>query len=216
MLHNTGDLHNRIAGSLQISNTLLEIQINDIVAIVSDIRLSLFAQSFELCNVTRFLKEILKSGSSELPTKLNNFNGHSQTATTNIVNEFELIDGYNELLASTFNHHFPQVGATAALDEVKVRINFVGTVNGEINDRVRVHIRQGDPEREGLLVRLLGSGDSDDVLELALMEKLANSVDDVFGSGASSEVVNHTGFDVLNGFIGDDFLLIVLDENELR
>jgi len=77
---------------------------------------------------------------------------------------------------------------------------------------VGIEIGQGDPEGECLFVGYLGGGYSDDVFELALAEKLADSVDGVLGRGASAKAENHAGFDVLDGLVGGDLLEVILGE----
>jgi len=79
---------------------------------------------------------------------------------------------------------------------------------------VGVEIGEGDPEGEGLFVGFCGGGDSDDVLELALAEELADAVDGMLGGGAGAEAEDHAGLHVLDGLVGGDFLQIVLGEDD--
>jgi len=212
MLHHPSKLQNCLTGSLQIPNTPLEIQIHNEVPIVGDIGLLVLPKSPKLGNTPSLLKQLAQPLRSELPTKPNNLNGHGQSTPPNIVHKLGLINNDNKLLARALHHLLPQEGATATLNEVEKWVNLVGAVDGQIDNRVGIEIGQGDPEGECLFVGYLGGGYSDDVFELALAEKLADSVDGVLGRGASAKAENHAGFDVLDGLVGGDLLEVILGE----
>jgi hypothetical protein len=53
---------------------------------------------------------------------------------------------------------------------------------------VGVEIGERDAEGEGLLVGLLGGGDADNVVELALAQKLADAVHGGLGTGGTDGV----------------------------
>lgn len=59
-----------------------------------------------------------------------------------------------------------------------------------------------------------GGGDSDDVGELPLAEKLTDSGDGVFGGGAGAEAEDHAGLDVVDGLVGGESLEVVLGEGD--
>ncbi|WVZ06231.1 hypothetical protein V8G54_019577, partial [Vigna mungo] len=128
------------------------------------------------------------------------------------VHKIGLINNDNKLLAHTLHHLLPQEGATVTLDKVEKGVNLVGVVNGQIDNRVGVEIGQRDPEGECLFVGYIGGGYSNDAFELVLVEKLANAIDSVFGSGASAKTENHAKFDVLDGLVGDNLLKVILGE----
>lgn len=73
-----------------------------------------------------------------------------------------------------------------------------------------------DAEREGLLFGALGSGNADDVRELAGFEEVAELGDDKGGGGAGAEAENHAAFDVVYGLISGELLEVVLGEGRCR
>ena len=126
-----------------------------------------------------------------------------------MLHHLRLVDDHHELLGSSFDHLLPEERPSSAFHEVETRVDLVGAVYGEVDDGMRVEVGERDVERESMLLRLLGRGYPDDVLEFALPEKLADAVDGVFGGGAGAEAEDHVGFDEVDGFVsGDSFELV--------
>lgn len=83
-------------------------------------------------------------------------------------------------------------------------------IDGEVDNWVGVEIEERDAEGEGLLVGLLGGGDVDNVVKLALAQNLADAVHSVLGRGTSAEAKHYVGLDVLDGLVGGDLVKLVL------
>ena len=119
-------------------------------------------------------------------------------------------------MARALYHLLPQERPTSALDEVEEGVDLVGSIDGKVDDGVGVEISERNAEGEGLLVGLRGGGDADNVVELALAQKLADEVHGMLGCGTGAETEHHAGLDVLDGLIGGDLLELVLGQNDWR
>ena len=79
-----------------------------------------------------------------------------------------------------------------------------------------VEIGERNVEGEGLLVGRRGGGNANNVMELALAQKLADAVHDMLGHRTSAETKHHVELDVLDGLVGGDLLELVRGHNDRR
>ena len=94
----------------------------------------------------------------------------------------------------------------SSLDEVEEGVDLIGAIDGEVDEGVGVEIGHGDSEADGQLVGLFGGGDSYDVMEASLTEKLADQVDGVPSGGTRAQAEDHARFNGLNRLVGGDLL----------
>jgi hypothetical protein len=66
--------------------------------------------------------------------------------------QLRLVDDHDELLGAHLHHLLAQQRAAAALDQVEVRVDLVGAVDGHVQVRVFVERGQRDAEPLGLIM----------------------------------------------------------------
>ncbi|KAF7805198.1 serine/threonine-protein kinase Nek2-like [Senna tora] len=148
-----------------------------------------------------------------LPTKLNHFNWHCQSASSETCHQFGVVNNHDEFLRRSLHHFLSQQSSAAAFDQIEVRVNLVCAVDGQIETRIVVEDGEGDTKRPCLLFGALRGGDSDNVLQFTGLEELAELGYDKGGGGAGAEAEDHAAADVLDGFVGGDLLEVVLCED---
>ena len=118
-----------------------------------------------------------------------------------------MLTNNNELLRHDFDHFLSQKSATATLDKVQVRVNFVSSIDSNIQVRVGVKGNQWDAKALRLFLSANRSGDADNVLQFSRLQLLSNSFDSEVSSGASSKSNDHATLDVVIDGLVSDFLL---------
>ncbi|GAB4838539.1 hypothetical protein Ancab_028085, partial [Ancistrocladus abbreviatus] len=85
---------------------------------------------------------------------------------------------------------------------IEIRINLIGTIDGEVNAGMVVQNGEGDPK---------GVACSN-----VRFEEIADAGDGKGGNGAGTESEDHAGFDGIDGFLSGKFLEVVLGELRSR
>ncbi|MFS7993561.1 hypothetical protein Hanom_Chr12g01095581 [Helianthus anomalus] len=140
MLHHSFKSRNLFSGSPRVLNRSLEIQIHNVVHVISNIRLPIITQP-QLCITPFLFKQLLQPDQIILPTKLHNLNRHCQPAPTKARNKLRVIDNYDKLIRSCFNHLLPKECTTSAFNQVKIRVNFICSIDCKVELRVIVEDR---------------------------------------------------------------------------
>ncbi|GER29927.1 UDP-N-acetylmuramate--L-alanine ligase [Striga asiatica] len=201
VLHNPRQPQNPVASLLQIPNIPLQIQIDYVIPVVRHVDLPILPAPSELTQTAPIGEQIHQPSPGMFPAEGDNLDGHGQPAAPDVAHQLGFIHDDDEFFAHGFNHFLSKERPAPALDQIQIRVDLVGAVDRQIYGR-------GD----GLLVRLRGGGDADDVPELPLLQEVGDAVDGVPGRGARAEPDDHAGFHVLDGLVGGDFLQIVLRE----
>ena len=97
-------------------------------------------------------------------------------------------------LGGVHNHHktirpcrhefFLHVASATTLDQLEAGVDFVGTIDGQINLADGVEAEQGDVELSGKHLSLEGGGDADDVFEFSAGELGPQALNHQSGGGA--------------------------------
>lgn len=78
----------------------------------------------------------------------------------------------------------PEHRPSPALDQVEVRIDLIGTVDGEVQLGMILQGGEGDPQRLRLLLDLPGAGNSVDIPKVSSPKELGDPEEGVAGGGA--------------------------------
>src|SRR5579871_2653332 len=105
--------------------------------------------------------------------------------------EFRIIDGDNLATGGLGDYLFAKERAAAAFNKVQIRIDLVGTVDGEIEIFGHGVVHQGNAGFLGQLPRSLGSGEADDVLEDSVVDELRDAARAEVGGGSGAESDAH-------------------------
>ena len=76
------------------------------------------------------------------------------------------------------------MACATTLDQLKARVDFVGTIDGQINPADGVETEQGNVELSGQHLSLEGRGDTDDVFEFSAGELGPQALNHQSGGGA--------------------------------
>lgn len=110
----------------------------------------------------------------------------------------------------------PKRERTKKKDYNETRADLVGTVDGEVDERVVVERGERDAERLRLLEGALGCGHADDLLELARGQERADLGDGEGGRGARPEPEHHPALHLLDGAHRRQPLEVVLRQRRRR
>jgi hypothetical protein len=126
--------------------------------------------------------------------------------------ELGLVDDDDEPIAGALDHLLPEQRPAAALDEVEVRVDLVGAVDGEADAGARggVERKQRDPDAGGVGLRLEGGGNAGDPGQRAHAEEVAQAVQRVRGRGTRAQAQRHAGLHELHRAVRRHALELVL------
>ena len=100
---------------------------------------------------------------------------------------------------------------TAAFDQLKAWIHFIGAIDGEIDAIHRIEAEQRNVELGGKNLTLEGGGDTNDVLQLTTGQLRPEGFDHQGSRGTGPETQNHAVLDLLDGGIGHRLLHLGLE-----
>ena len=96
---------------------------------------------------------------------------HRQQKTeVETVHQFGGVHHHNKTVCPCRHEFFLHVASATALDQLEARVDFVGTIDGQINPADGVEAEQGDVELRGQHLSLKGGGHTNDVFEFAAGE----------------------------------------------
>jgi hypothetical protein len=111
--------------------------------------------------------------------------------------ELGLVDDDDEAGAGALDHLLAEQRAAAALDEVEVRVDLVGAVDGEGDPGARER-EQRDPGARRVGLRLEGGGHAGHPRQRARAEEVAQAVQRVRRRGARAQAQRHAGLHELH------------------
>ena len=101
-----------------------------------------------------------------LGPKRNYFHRHAEVPDP--LDQFRFVDDPNSLGRSVVDDLFPEQGASAPLDAIKVRVNFIGPIDAQVDVVDFIDVLDRDAQALGLGRRPVGSRDPDYVQALFL------------------------------------------------
>mmetsp|Transcript_110554 Transcript_110554/g.191615 ORF Transcript_110554/g.191615 Transcript_110554/m.191615 type:complete len:379 (+) Transcript_110554:873-2009(+) len=221
MVNNTNSVLQLRSSCRGICNALLEVKVNDVVTIVShsnvvtildvggggshaqDSLLQVGSNRREACNDTH---GVLMAEGSDL---------HRQRETrAQTLAELGFVDDADEFVAHNFHHLLPQQSTTTTLHQIPVGVHLVSAIDGNIDVGLLVQRAQRDAKCLSLLFSPNRSRDADDVLQLALLVQLADTLHSESSSGASSQTDDHAGLAVvIHCLVTNHLLQLILGES---
>ena len=98
------------------------------------------------------------------------------------------------------------MAGTAALDQLKAGIHFIGTIDGQIDAFHRIQAQQRNAQLSCQHLPLKRGRDADDVLEFAAGQLGAQRLDHQSCCGSGTQTEHHAVPDLLNGSVGHRLL----------
>mmetsp|Transcript_21149 Transcript_21149/g.60663 ORF Transcript_21149/g.60663 Transcript_21149/m.60663 type:complete len:275 (+) Transcript_21149:2000-2824(+) len=216
MVNNTDGVLDLVGHLHSILDGLLEVQIDDVIAIVGDGDLiAVVDVGGGAAHSEDGLAALARGEGGDgahgvLVAEGGDLHGDGE-AGAKAVGQLRLVNNNNELVGADLDHLLAEEGAAAALDKVEVGVDLVGTVDGDVELGMGVEGDEGDVEALGLLLGPDGGGDADDVLELARLEQFADPLNGEVGSTASTQADDHAGLDIIvDGLVAHHLLELVL------
>ena len=123
--------------------------------------------------------------------------------------ELGLVDDDDEPVPGALDHLLPEQRPAAALDEVEVRVDLVGAVDGEADAGARER-EQRDPDAGGVGLRLEGGGHAGDPRKRARAEEVPQAVQRVRRRGPRAQAQRHAGLHELHRAVRRHALQLVL------
>ena len=130
----------------RVLDRALEVEVDDVVAVVGDVGLFPVGSLAELGLAAFHLGELGQPLQVELPAELHDLHGHRVLGAPEARDQLGLVDDADKLVRDELDHLLAQEGASAALDEVELRVDLVGAVDGEVEARDGVEGGEGDVE----------------------------------------------------------------------
>ena len=127
-----------------------------------------------------------------------------------------VVNDADELFRHHLHHLLAEERTAATLDKRKVGVNGIGAVDRDVELRLLVERAQGDAEGLGLLLSRNRGGNADDVLELARLELLSDTLHGKGRGRPGPKAHHHAALDkVVDGLIAGE-LLRLSDAGQLR
>ena len=127
------------------------------------------------------------------------------------VAQLRLVDDHDELVRDDLDHLLPQQGAAAALDQIQIGIDLVGTVDRDVEPRELVQRGQRNTQLLGLFFGSDRSRHGDDVLERAIFQEHPEPLDRERGRRARAQADLHAARHIIiNSLVADLLLELVL------
>mmetsp|Transcript_34219 Transcript_34219/g.107885 ORF Transcript_34219/g.107885 Transcript_34219/m.107885 type:complete len:295 (+) Transcript_34219:136-1020(+) len=203
-------------GGARVLDGLREVQVHDVVAVVSHSRLVAVRSvgrggaEAEHGLAAGDGRQRLDEAQGVLVAERGDLH-REREARAEAVAELGLVDDDDELVGADLHHLLAEEGAAAALHEVKRRVDLVGAVDGDVELAVLVERRERDAELLGLLLGAHGGRDAHDVGELALLHELAHALHGEGRRRTSAEAHDHAALHVVvNGLVAHLLLELVL------
>mmetsp|Transcript_85955 Transcript_85955/g.224057 ORF Transcript_85955/g.224057 Transcript_85955/m.224057 type:complete len:354 (-) Transcript_85955:13-1074(-) len=216
MLHHTDGALQLLCGLAGVLQSFLEVQIQDVVPIVRDRRLITVAlvvvsRAHSQNSLATFQRrQSLNNPRSVLVAEGHDLHGDRELGSETVV-QFGVVDDHHEGLRLGLNDLFAEMSTSATLHEVQVRVDRVGAVDGDVQDRVRVQRDERDAQRAGLLLCALRSRNCDDILEFARLELLADPLHREVCRRSGPQTDDHTAPDVVvHGLVAHLLFQLVL------
>ena len=106
------------------------------------------------------------------------------------------------------DHLLAQERATVALDQIQRGIDFIGAVDGEVDDRVLDQRDEWDPDLRRVVCTHVGGGDADDVAQAAVAQRRTDGPDRPDRGGPGAETHDHARLHPLHRTFGRRALLL--------
>lgn len=153
MVDDAGQRRDGLGGSARVLDRLLEVEVDDVVAVVGDVGALPVRPRPQPGLAAPHLGELGQPLEVELPAELDNLHGHRVLGPAQAGDQLRLVDDADKPVRDQLDHLLAQQRAAAALDEVELRVDLVGAVDGEVEARDGVERGEGDVEACGVVVR---------------------------------------------------------------
>ena len=125
---------------------------------------------------------------------------------------FGFVDDDDFALAGLGDDFFVKEGTAAAFDEIEVRVDFIGTVDGEVDGGGALIVDEREPGGGGFTGHFGGGGEAAEAGELSGLMKAGDLAEGVDRGRAGAEADDGAGFDEADGIDGGGVLEGVLVE----
>mmetsp|Transcript_28718 Transcript_28718/g.52770 ORF Transcript_28718/g.52770 Transcript_28718/m.52770 type:complete len:218 (+) Transcript_28718:486-1139(+) len=208
MINDAFESKNGFRRGLAVGHRRLEVEINNVVAIVSDI--GLVTLHAELVRAASNLGEGCNTADGVLMAELNNLNGHSELGTTKAINKLGVVHNAHEEFGGFFNHFFAKKSSTTTLNNVEIRVNLVGTIDGNVDTRLFIEGGERNIHTFGMLISANRGRNTDNILQFTVLKKLTDALNSKISSGASSQADDHATLNILDSLPGSLLFQLVL------
>ncbi len=149
MVNDTNHVLEGLGGSAHILDVLLELDIDDVVAVVGDrglVALDLVVgaiTSAKACRASGKLRERLDGAESVQVAKRSDLDGESKGGSEALA-QLGVVDDADELLGHDLNHLLTEQSTATTLDKRQVGIHSISTIDGNIELALLVQGNEGN------------------------------------------------------------------------
>mmetsp|Transcript_12364 Transcript_12364/g.24853 ORF Transcript_12364/g.24853 Transcript_12364/m.24853 type:complete len:223 (+) Transcript_12364:154-822(+) len=210
MVNNSLQGHDCLCSCVRVLDRSLEIQINDIIRVVGNIRsISIHSQaSFATSN---FWKSC-NAAQCVLVAELHNLNWHGILAPSEPVYKLGLIHNAHKFIGCHLDHLLAKKSASTSLDNIQLWVNLIRTINGNIKLWLLIQRRQGNAQRFRLFISTNRRWYSHNILQFPRFEKRANAIDSKGSRGTCTQSHNHAALHILDSLPCSLLLQFILTE----